>query len=218
MKSPRKLPSRQKPARPKRVILDLLKGSGAMEASRLAEHLGVSAMAVRQHLHALEEDRLVTYDNEPRPMGRPVKLWRLTPAADALFPDSHAQLAVSMLEGMREAFGEEGLARLLAVRTRKQIVDYSSRISPDLPLARKVRTLAQIRSREGYMAEVLKQDGGFLLVENHCPICAAARVCQGLCGCELEVFQQVLGPRVRIERTEHIMEGARRCAYAIQGT
>jgi predicted ArsR family transcriptional regulator len=57
--------------------------------------------------------------------------------------------------------------------------------------------------------------GGFLLVENHCPICAAARTCQGLCASELEVFRRVLGPDVTVERSDHILAGARRCAYRV---
>ncbi len=57
--------------------------------------------------------------------------------------------------------------------------------------------------------------GGFLFVENHCPICAAAAACQGFCRAELMVFRAVLGPDVAIERTDHILAGARRCAYRI---
>jgi len=56
-------------------------------------------------------------------------------------------------------------------------------------------------------------DGSFMLVENHCPICAAATVCAGFCRSELETFRAVLG--ADIERSEHILAGARRCAYHI---
>ena len=58
--------------------------------------------------------------------------------------------------------------------------------------------------------------GGWLLVEDHCPICAAATECQGFCRSELALFQRCLGPEARVERTEHLMAGARRCAYLIQ--
>jgi predicted ArsR family transcriptional regulator len=58
-------------------------------------------------------------------------------------------------------------------------------------------------------------DGSVLLVENHCPICAAARVCQNFCRSELDVFSRVLGPSVRVERTEHQVAGGRRCVYRI---
>jgi predicted ArsR family transcriptional regulator len=58
-------------------------------------------------------------------------------------------------------------------------------------------------------------DGSYLLSENHCPICAAARLCQGFCRSELAVFRSALGPSVTVERAEHILAGARRCAYRI---
>ena len=37
-----------------------------------------------------------------------------------------------------------------------------------------------------------------------------------LCDAELELFQAILGEDVVIERTEHILLGARRCAYRIR--
>ena len=84
-------------------------------------------------------------------------------------------------------------------------------------LLRRLEALANIRTGEGYMAEVVEDsDGSLLLIENHCPICDAARVCTGLCAGELEVFQTVLGSRVQIERGEHILEGSRRCTYRIR--
>src|SRR5260370_300875 len=59
------------------------------------------------------------------------------------------------------------------------------------------------------------RDGSMLLAENHCPICAAASTCQGLCREELSLFRAVLGDKARVERTDHILAGARRCAYRI---
>jgi predicted ArsR family transcriptional regulator len=73
-----------------------------------------------------------------------------------------------------------------------------------------------VRSREGYMASIVEEaKGKFLLIEDHCPICAAAAACQGLCRLELEIFRAVLGPGIVVERIEHILAGARRCAYRI---
>ncbi len=203
----------------RRAILEILKQKGPHDASSLARQLRMSAMAVRQHLYALGEGKLVTYEEDPRPMGRPAKMWRLTPAADEIFPDAHAELTVSLIAAMSEAFGEEGLNKLLKVRQASQVAQYGSRISKDLSLQDRVKALAQLRTEEGYMAEVLRQeDGSLLLVENHCPICAAATVCQGLCAAELETFHQVLGKNIEIDRTDHIVQGARRCAYRIAET
>lgn len=194
-------------------LLHLLKTKGPQTAAALAKRLGMTAVAARQHLEPLEADGLVSYDERSRGVGRPAREWRLTEKAAARFPDSHGELAVAMLESMRQAFGEEGLDRLVALRTRAQIRAYRERVSPRAPLHRKVAALAAIRREEGYMAEWSREGKGFVLVENHCPICAAARTCQGLCAAELDLFRTVLGARV--ERTEHILAGARRCLYRI---
>jgi predicted ArsR family transcriptional regulator len=66
------------------------------------------------------------------------------------------------------------------------------------------------------MAAVRKSGNGYLLIENHCPICAAARACQGFCRSELELFQDVLGEDIEVERVEHVLAGGRRCAYSIR--
>jgi predicted ArsR family transcriptional regulator len=199
-------------------LLELLKQEGPQSADCLAAKLGITAMAVRQHLYALQEEQLVTHTEEPRPVGRPAKLWRLTPAADQLFHNGHADLTVSLIEAMGQAFGSEGMDRLLAVRVRQQVEAYRRR-TPTRGLGKRLAALAQARTEEGYMAEVVKQeDGSYLLVENHCPICTAARACMGLCRAELQVFQEVLGPNVEVERTEHILAGGRRCAYRVSPT
>ncbi|HEY9620722.1 MAG TPA: metalloregulator ArsR/SmtB family transcription factor [Crinalium sp.] len=202
--------------RTRRAIVQLLKQEGRLDAETLAARLDLTSMAVRQHLYALQDEQLVTYQEESRPMGRPAKLWELTPAADRLFPDGYAELTLSLLNSMKEAFGEAGLDRLLEIRTRQQLEGYTQQMKGKRSLKQRLNKLVEIRTNEGYMAEMQMQtDGSFLLVENHCPICAAAAVCTGLCATELEVFQAVLGEDVDIQRVEHIIAGERRCAYQI---
>ncbi|MEM7062591.1 MAG: metalloregulator ArsR/SmtB family transcription factor [Cyanobacteria bacterium P01_B01_bin.77] len=214
-KPPKKARSKKnEPRRTRRAIIQLLKQSGAADAHTIAEQLGISAMAVRQHLYALQDEQLITYEEEPRSMGRPAKLWHLTAAADRFFPEGYAELTLSLIHSVTEVFGADGLERLLDIRTREQLGGYLAQMDKQDSWQDRLETLADIRTREGYMAHVVPQeDGSMLLVENHCPICAAAETCTGLCDRELEIFQTVLG--VNVERTEHILSGARRCAYRV---
>jgi predicted ArsR family transcriptional regulator len=108
------------------------------------------------------------------------------------------------------------LKKVLVSREERQRADYQQRLSSG-PLKTRLQELAGVRTEEGYMAEV-KAEGrdAFLFVENHCPICAAATACKGLCATELDLFRAVLGPGVSVERTEHIVSGDRRCTYRIQ--
>jgi predicted ArsR family transcriptional regulator len=200
----------------RRRIVKLLKTDGPMDPARLAARLGVTAMAVRQHLYALQREKLVSAEARPVPIGRPAKHWRLTPAADRLFPDAYAELNVSLISAVSDAFGPSGMTRLLDARLTKQRADYSARIDRSGSLGKKLQQLARVRTEEGYMAEVHRAGrNAFVFVENHCPICAAATACQGFCAIELDLFRSVLGPGVSVQRDEHIVSGDRRCAYTI---
>ena len=203
--------------RGRRAILEQLKRAGPQDAQSLAALQGVSAMAIRQHLYDLQAEGLVDFIEEPRPVGRPAKLWRLTAAANAFFPNGYADLTIGLIDAMKDVFGEAGMEKLLSKRARQQVADYRARLNPARSLKRKLEILAGLRTEEGYMAEVqTKGRDGYLLVENHCPICEAAATCTGLCAMELEVFQEALGDEVTVRRSDHILAGARRCAYEVK--
>ncbi|MCU0516741.1 MAG: transcriptional regulator [Oscillatoria sp. Prado101] len=203
----------------KNQILYLLKIHGCQSAAALAKQLQLSPMAVRQHLQGLQAQQWVTYKEQQRTKGRPIKLWQLTEGSRHFFPDSHADLTADLLRSVETVFGAAGLEKLLCERSSRQVQNYQlglAEIAGGGDWQNAVAALAQFRSQEGYMAEVIAQpDGSQLLVENHCPIHAAARTCQLLCRCELEVFKTVLGTAVNVERVEHIMQGNRRCAYQV---
>ncbi|MGC5772090.1 helix-turn-helix transcriptional regulator [Paenibacillus pabuli] len=201
----------------RRAIINLLKQQGGMDVVALSSQFELSGMAIRQHLNALKEEGLVTYEEEARPMGRPTKLWTLTPAADRFFPSGYSELSVSLIHSMKEAFGNEGLDKLLAVRNKNMQEQYLHFIGDASGIREKLEKLADIRTREGYMAEVKDQeDGSLLFIEKHCPICEAAAVCTGLCKNELQLFNTVLGKDVQIERVEYILAGGRNCIYKVR--
>ena len=198
------------------AILFQLKSLGEAQAEMLARRLGISVQAVRQRLERLLTENLVAFSDHAHGRGRPRRLWSLAPGTASLFPDTHAQLTVDLIGTIRSELGETALAKLLE-RRREQITGaYRKRLARESDIAKKLSVLADMRSAEGYMARVETLPGeGFLLVEDHCPICAAAMSCQGFCSIELQVFRNLLGPGWQIERQDHVLAGARRCTYRI---
>lgn len=195
-------------------LLHLLKMRGPQQAVDAGGVLGMTAEAARQQLVKLVSAGLVESFSQARGVGRPAQLWQLTGKGHGRFPDGHSGLTVQLLDAVRETFGEQAIDRLISVREEQSRDVYRRELAKAADLPGRVELLAQIRSREGYMADFsVRDDGSFLLVENHCPICAAATTCQGFCRSELQTFEQVLDARV--ERTEHLLQGARRCAYLI---
>ena len=201
----------------KRTIVDRLKRSDATVAE-LAAALSMTEAGVRQHLDALAENGLVESHTRPSDgRGRPPTVWTLTDLAHDLFPDRHDDLTVELIAAVRTALGDDGLARVIDARAEKQRAAYERAMPKRGSLRARAEALARVRADEGYVAEVIDDpDGrGVLLVEHHCPICAAATSCPGLCSSELELFRTVLGPQVSVERTQHLLGGDRRCAYRI---
>lgn len=197
-------------------LLHALKSAGPQTAGTLGERLGMTAPGARQHLVRLAKLGLVDSQDRPVARGRPRKYWHLTERGHGRFPDRHDDLTLELLDATRQVFGPDGLDRLIRHREAETLARYRRAVGAHEALADRVSALANLRSQEGYMAAwTCEPEGGFLLVENHCPICAAASACQGFCRSELEIFRAVLGPGVAVERTDHIVAGARRCAYRI---
>ncbi|TNE37676.1 MAG: transcriptional regulator [Alphaproteobacteria bacterium] len=207
--------TRRSAQKSKDQIRRLLKSQGPMEASVLAKELGVSAMAARQHLYQLEEQGLVEAQAVSNGVGRPAKHWQLTAKANDMFPDAHADLTVDLMGSLTAVFGDAGLDQLLERRAHEQAAAYGQRVSKGATLRERLEILAEIRSEDGYMAEVQETAEGLFFTENHCPICRAATACSRLCARELDVFCAVMGDGVEVERTEHILKGARRCVYKV---
>ena len=201
-------------ATPDRLLYQL-KSRGPQPAAALAGALAITPMGAHKQLQSLQEQGLVSSRDEADGPGRPKRLWTLTAAGHARFPDRHADLAVQLIRQAAQVLGPDAVDRLIDAREQEQQAGYASALAGLASLGARVRKLAELRSREGYMARAEKHGKAWLLVEDHCPICAAAASCQGLCRSELRIFAQCLGDGVQVERVEHVLAGARRCAYRV---
>jgi predicted ArsR family transcriptional regulator len=206
------------PSNGARQVLEAMKGLEPQTAEQLAARLGISAVAMRLRLNVLKRKKLVRFVERAGRVGRPLRAWSLTDTSDVLFPDAHAALAVDLLASFKDIYGKKALRALVLRREKEMLARYRTALGGVKGTAKKVAELATLRTQEGYMAEARKTGRGVLLVENHCPICAAAKECQQFCRSELRVFQEALGDGVKVERVDHILAGARRCAYLVRDT
>ena len=198
------------------TILAKLKDQGAMTSGALAKVLKMTSMGARQHLLRLEQKHLVSHFLQKAAIGRPKQMWQLTESGHNRFPDRHADLTLQLIDSVSDVFGVQGLEQLIVAREQQMLEKYRSALKKCTDFISKVQTLADIRSEEGYMASVEKIAANeCLLIESHCPICAAATQCQNFCRSELAIFQQCFGEQYIVERSEYLLTGDRRCAYKI---
>ncbi|WP_226623578.1 helix-turn-helix transcriptional regulator [Alloyangia pacifica] len=207
------------PRAPAERLLMTLKMHGAQTSTEVGRRQGITGEAARQQLMKLHEDGLVAEERRSAGRGRPAVYWHLTDKGQARFPDTHAALTVDILRSISEVLGAEALDRIIAQRESETLAQYRAAMVGCSGTRDRLEKLAELRSAEGYMAQVEEdEDGTLRLVENHCPICAAASFCQGFCRAEKAVFQNALGSGTSIERDEHIVSGGRRCTYIVRET
>lgn len=196
-------------------ILESIKRNGAVTAKQLSEEFGMTSMGARQHLQALEEDGLLQFEDIKAKVGRPNRHWSLTQKGHDQFSDRHRDLTIQVIDAVEHLFGQEGLEKVALERENSVYQSYRTAMQDCLTLPSKLQKLVELRSAEGYMAELQETPSGFLFIENHCPICKAATRCRSLCQSELNVFQRLIGDDYLVSRTEHIVEGERRCVYKV---
>jgi predicted ArsR family transcriptional regulator len=197
--------------RPTRLrLLDVLKQAGPRPVRELRVSLGVSSMAVRQHLTGLERDGLVQRSSARRPLGRPESLYALTPAAETHFPKRFDALARELLEGAQDALGPAGFEKLLAARLERQVETYSRRVQ-GRDVETRLQELAAIQDENGFMTSC--DPAQREIVQHNCAICSVAERFPEMCRVELQLFERLLGAKV--ERVEHRLEGGVACRFHV---
>jgi DeoR family suf operon transcriptional repressor len=178
----------------------------------------MTVSGARQHLSALVEDGLLeaTESTEPRTTrGRVPLVYAVTPKGDALFPKAYGELTNELLGFLTEE-EPDTVDRLFDRRREARITNARARLESKRTLEAKVAELASILDEDGYLAswERMPEGDGFLVVEHNCAIWAVASRYGQACTSELAFIRAVL-PDAEVERTQHMVEGARRCAYAV---
>lgn len=197
-------------------MLVYLKMHGPQTAALLAKEFKITTEGARLHLKNLMDEDLVNAEKQVGGVGRPMVYYSISEKGTGLFPNTHGDLTVQLLNSVKTILGQKALDKLVDAREQSAMERYEKELEGVTHLEEKLEILTRIRSEEGYMAEWEKDDEGYLLIENHCPICDAAKRCQGFCHAELHTFQKALGDKVTVKRMDHIVKGARRCCYRVK--
>ena len=212
--------ARVAPALPegRRAVLYALRRRGQATADDIARQLDMTVSGARQHLTALVEDGFAEATELPRPQGqrgRAQLAYTVTDRADALFPKAYGELTNELLGYVSES--DSGLVDTLFARRRDERVrNANERLARKRGLKAKVAELTRILDDDGYLATCEDvAPGVFRIVEHNCAIWAVAERYGQACTSELEFIRTVLDG-ADVERVQHMVAGARRCAYEVR--
>lgn len=197
-------------------IMSCIKMHGPMTADELSRELGISQVAVRQHLTSLEAENMIGVTVERRGLGRPSHRYFLTPSGDESFPRRYDAALNEVLDELRAWKGQEAVDELLRRYRERTVLALRSRVQ-DRSLLLRLNELARMETANGYMTEVCS-DGpeGYALIKRNCAVCAVARNHPGIC-CQNDsaLYAQLLGD-TDVERITAIANGDATCTFHIR--
>jgi len=194
-------------------VLRQLKLSQPLTVRDLAVRNRVTVNAIRRHLKELEAHHLVEYDREQRGKGAPTFAYRLTAAAEALFPRRYAEELTEALGYIEERGGRGEVRRFFDFRFRTQAHALLSRLQGASARDR-VEAVVQLLKEQGFMAEWAPQaDGTVRISEHNCAVQAIAERYPELCEAEADFLRETL--QADVQRGAHIPQGCNACEYAV---
>ncbi len=196
-----------------RAILLTIKKQGEARAEDLANALGITPSAVRQHLSGLLGEGLVAVREQRGGAGRPKFFYSTTNAAEPLFPKTYSGLTNELLDYLDDE--EPAMVDRLFDRRRRRRVEAARSRLAGKPFDERVTELAGILDEDGYLAGVERGDGVWWIVEHNCAILEVALRYGQACSSEIGFLREVM-PDADIERVAHMAAGAHRCAYEVR--
>ena len=194
-------------------VLELLRRKGRSSAETIANDLGVTPNAVRQHLTNLERDGLVVSQPERSGRGRPSLLFVLTERADAVFPKRYGQLATMVLQEVQEMGGPEALDEIFA-RVAARHAGAIEKALEGLEFDDKMRRVVAWIGRAGTLAEQSETVEGVKVTIHNCPFRNTALKFPQVCTITPHLFSQLLGTAV--SQADSIHRRDPYCSFVVQ--
>ena len=199
----------------RRALLVTLRKRGEARAEDLAEALGVTVSAVRQHVQGLEAAGLVEHRDERAGPGRPRRSYRLGAAAEALFPKTYGELTVELLSYVDDE-DPALVARVFERRREARVARVAARLIGLATFDQRVAEVARSLDEDGYLADWSREeDGTFRLIEHNCAILAVAQRYGHACSSEIAFLRELL-PEAEVKRVAHILAGSHACVYELR--
>lgn len=178
-----------------RILVELRKQGHTVR--ELAEVLGVTSNAVRDHISVLQERELVEATDLQRGTGgKPARIYELTAAGEDSFGEAYLDVLRSIVDSLGQSGGEDELERIMD--------DAGRQLGRELAPTRngfeqRVRKAAAVLDEMGGMAEVRVSGGTATISGTGCPLSALVREHPEACRLAQALISEVTGRPVREE-------------------
>jgi predicted ArsR family transcriptional regulator len=191
-------------------IVNSLKRSRGLSVNELVDRMRMSYMGIKQHCLTLQRDGYLDTWRRPQRMGRPEMVYRLTRRAHDLFQADSNRFTLELLDSVQQIYGPNAPEKLLYNLFEKKCSTLKEKIK-GATVGERAKSLAKIRDTEGYMSQFVTEEGGPQILECHSPLQNVLDKYPIIGRLEKEMFEQLLGTRVRRQETRN--SGLYECAF-----
>ena len=186
---------------------------GARTVEELAESLGLTDNAVRNHLSTLERDGIVRQDGVRRGTGagKPATLYTMHPDAEPLFSRAYEPVLTAMVEVLVEELPAASAAEILHKVGRRIAVASGGQASGTAE--QRVGAAAGVLRSLGADVDVESDQGGMVIRSHGCPLSASVTGRPETCRAVEALVSEIVGAPVQ----ECCERGpSPRCCFRIQ--
>lgn len=198
-----------------RLLGMLLRHKAGLTIDELGEKLAISRNAVQQHLSSLERDALIVTGEVRRGVGRPSRVYILTPLGAEQFPRQYSLLSGLVLTALRELHGPEGIALLLRQIANRLSEQFAPRIQGNA-VAERVEAVTGVLNELGYVAQMETVEQGMSITAINCVYHHLASEFPEVCQLDIDLIQQLTGSPV--EHVECMVRGGHCCRFLLTQT
>lgn len=196
-----------------------------MTIRELAAGLDITYEAVRQQIGELMRAGWVTASRAPgesaaaaadttapRP-GPASRQYRLSPAAEHLFPKHYDELSVELVQHVIERFGGAGVVEILGRMTDARVARWAPRLE-GLTLEEKLKALSSLYEEDDAYMQVEWRKGAPALIERNCPFFSVAQKHPVICSVSVNTLERLLG--FKVVREQRFQTGHGRCVFRLR--
>jgi len=196
-----------------------------MTIRELAAGLDITYEAVRQQIGELVRAGWVATGQAPAQGGAAAaepsvpkpgpasRQYRLSAAAEHLFPKHYDELSVELVQHVLERFGGTGVVEILARMTDARVARWAPRLE-GLTLEQKLKALSSLYEEKDAYMQVEWQAGAPALIERNCPFFSVAQKHPAICSVSVNTLERLLG--FKVVREQRFQAGHGRCVFRIR--
>ncbi|HYL02248.1 MAG TPA: hypothetical protein VEU54_02415 [Steroidobacteraceae bacterium] len=206
------------------ALLEALKRRGPSSIRALAAGLGITYEAVRQQMAEFLRAGWVVATGEAAPVrtaaaakrprrGPASQQYRLSGAAEHLFPKHYDELSGELVRRVLETFGGAGLVEILSRMTEARVRRWAPLLEGK-SLKEKLHLLSSLyEDKDAYM-ELEWKEGAPALIERNCPFLSVAQQHPAICSVSVNTLERLLG--LRVLREQRFQTGHGRCVFRVK--